>query len=238
MPRSNPSEHGSHPCTRWFEWDGERGGIRYYNNTTKENVPVADGFTFILLDSFSVIKGWHDASESGITSNEVRDTTSEPFVVKAFKGGVLATGIYQMIRDRVASLGGKFNTNLYVAFKDGDSLSIGSIKFHGAALAAWMEFSKKNRSALYSKAIQIKGFKEGKKGKIVFRTPNFVTVELSKETDDAAGKLQEELKAYMSRYLSRPKAEQVESPAPDPQPEAPPDDWVPSEPAPDSDVPF
>jgi hypothetical protein len=93
MPRVNPNTQDSHPCTRWHEWDGAEGSVRYYDKNKKENVAVGSDFTFILLDQLAVIKGWHDPSESGITSNEVRSTNSESFVVKAFGGGTLCSGL-------------------------------------------------------------------------------------------------------------------------------------------------
>lgn len=203
-------------------------------------------FGFILLDQLAVIRGWHDKSQSGISSNEVRDTTMEVFVVKAFKGGTLATGLYRDIRDRVNNMGANFHANLYIAFRNGNDLAIGSLQLKGSALGAWMEFAKKNRSLLYSKAIQITGYKEGKKGKITFRTPEFVAVELSPESDQQAKQLDAKLQEYLNKYLSRPRREQADAatdaqPDPEPQPDAPPDGWEPSEPPPsgqEDDVPF
>ena len=103
MSRSNPIEQTKNPCTRWHEWaGGDNGGMfGYYDKEKKAMVEVAGKFTFIVLDELSCVKGWHDASDSGISSNEVRDTKSEPLVVKAFKGGVLAEGLYAQIRDRI-----------------------------------------------------------------------------------------------------------------------------------------
>lgn len=243
MSRSNPTAHGSHPCVRWHEWSGETGVIRYFDRDKKENIAVPGDFTFILLDKLAVIKGWHDASSSGITSNEVRDTTMEPFVVKAHNGPVLASGIYQQIRDRVNAQGAHFTMNLYIAFKYGAELAIGSLQIKGSALKAWMDFEKKNRSLLYSKAIRISGYDEGKKGRITYRTPRFFITDLSPESDQRAKDLDVTLQDYLSKYLARPKREQADQqaqPEPEPaepQPDAPPDDWQPGETSAD-DVPF
>lgn len=210
MSRSNPTLNSPHPCTRWFEWDGSNGGIRYYDKEKKENISVPDGFTFILLDQLATIKGWHDASDSGIHSNEVRDTKQEVFVVKAFKGGTIAEGFYARIRDRVNAAGGNYTTNLYIAFRNSDRLAIGSLQFKGAALSAWLEFSKKNRSDLYKKAIRIKGATEGKKGKITFRTPNFFVADVSPETDAQAIECDKELQQFLASYFKRTRVEQTE----------------------------
>jgi len=210
MSRSNPTEHSQHPCTRWFEWDGSNGGLRYYDKSAKQNIEVPDGFTFILLDQLATVKGWHDASDSGIYANEVRDTKQEVLIVKAFKAGTIAEGFYASIRDRVNAFGGYYMANLYIAYRGENGLALGSLHFKGAALSVWMEFQKANRSDLYKKSIQIKGHTEGKKGKIVFRTPKFFIREITPETDAAATELDRGLQTYLKTYLSRTKSEQVE----------------------------
>lgn len=211
MSRSNPSEHLSNPSTRWFEWNGEKGLVRYYDKDAKENVDVPLPFTFLLLDQLGSVRGWHDASGSGIYSNEVKDTTKEPMVVKAFKGGILAEGLYREIKDRVNTAGGSFNANCYLAYKHGEALEIGCIRFKGAALGAWMDFSREHRGDLYKIAIKIDTFTEGKKGRIVFRVPVFKALPVSAETNGAAAALDEELQEFLQGYLSRATKDQAET---------------------------
>jgi hypothetical protein len=212
MSRSNPSENTNpNPATRWFEWNGEHGVVRYYDKEAKKNVDVGSDFTFILLDQLGSVRGWHDASDSGIYSNEVKDTRQDALVVKAFKGGTIAEGIYKDIKDRVNVVGGQFVANCYIAFKgDGGALAIGSLRLKGAALGAWMEFCKSHRADLYKKGIRIKGFTEGKKGKAVFRVPNLSTKETSPETDAAAIALDTTLQEFLRRKLARTKRDQVD----------------------------
>lgn len=242
MSRSNPTENSSHPSTRWIEWSGELGILRYYDKSAKENVPMGDKFTFILLDQLGTIKGWHDASDSGIFSNEVKDTRKDPFIVKAFKGGVLVEGIYANIKDRVGSMGGHFTTNLYIAFRDGNGpLSIGSLQFKGAALREWMEFSKKHRDELYKKAMAIDGFQEGTKGRITYRTPIFKVRDISPETNEEATLLDMTLQTFLKSYFSRPTTERAaQPPAEEREPEeVPPAGHAPKTPEPDDDdIPF
>ena len=212
MSRSNPNENTNpNPSTRWFEWNGEKGIVRYYDKDEKRNVDVGSEFTFILLDELGSVRGWHDASDSGIYSNEVKDTRQEAMVVKSFKGGTLAEGIYRDIKDRVNALGGQFVANCYIAFKDsGGALVIGSLRFKGAALGAWMEFRKAHRADIFAKAIRINGFTEGKKGRIVFRMPVLATKDISPDMDRAAIALDGTLQEFLTAYLKRPKREQVE----------------------------
>lgn len=212
MSRSNPTDNAPHPCTRWIAWDGSNGEFRYYDKEQKANVSMGNSVTFILLDQLATIKGWHDASESGIFSNEVRDITQEVLIVKAFKGGILAEGTYKSIRDRIIAHGGHFTANLYIAVKINDALAIASIQFKGAALSSWMEFSKTNRGDLYKKAVRCKGFDEGKKGKIVFRTPKFSLTEVSEETNSKAIEYDKVLQEFLASYFKRTRVDQVARP--------------------------
>jgi hypothetical protein len=221
MSRSNPTETSSNPCARWFEWAGGNDGgvVRYYDKTLGdkgETVIVGDKFAFLLLDELATVKGWHDASDSGIFANEVRDTRQDVLVVKAFKGGELASGLYAQIRDRVGNFGGHFVASCYIAFKDGDHYALGNLAFKGAALASWMEFKKSagstdGRRAYYVDAIKIDGFDEGTKGRVVYRTPKFHLSQASEAANAAANKLDGELQAFLSEYLRRPRVEQIET---------------------------
>lgn len=215
MSRSNPQENGTpNPATRWFEWNGENGVVRYYDKDKKENVDVGADFTFILLDELGSVRGWHDASQSGIYSNEVKDTRADVLIVKAFKGGTLAEGLYKEIKDRVNAVGGQFNANCYIAFKNGGGqLALGSLRFKGAALGSWMEFRKEHRSDLYSKGVRIHGFTEGKKGRITYRMPVLSLVDVTPATNDAAIALDARLQEFLTGYLKKTKRDQVDAAA-------------------------
>ncbi len=214
MSRSNPNECAVNPASRWFEWNGETGVVRYYDKEAKRTVDVGDQFQFTLLDQLGSVRGWHDASQSGIYSNEVKDTTRDVLLVKAFKGGIIAEGLYRDIKDRAKSAGGQFVANCYIAYKgDGGTLALGSMRFKGSSLGAWMEFTKTHRGDLYTKAIKISGSTEGKKGKIIFKTPNLKLVELSPASNVAAIALDKTLQEYLTAYLSKNKRDQVETTA-------------------------
>lgn len=212
MSRSNPNENGTpNPATRWFQWSGEKGAIQFYDKEREETIEVGSDFTFMLLDQLGSVRGWHDASDSGIYSNEVKDTRQDVLVVKSFKGGAIAEGLYKDIKDRVNTEGGRFVASCYIAFKGDDGrLSIGNIGFKGAALKQWMEFTGAHRSDLYKKAIRINGFSEGKKGRVTFRVPTFHVTEVSAETNEAATALDRELQEFLKVYFKRTKRDQVE----------------------------
>jgi hypothetical protein len=210
MSRSNPTENNVNPCQKWMEWQGQEGILSHYDKATKKQVKEEGPQVFILLDQLATIKGWHDSSESGIYSNEVKDTRTSPFVVKAFKSGVLCEGIYAAIKERVAAVGGHFVTSLYVAFRQDDRLAIGNIQFKGAALREWMEFSKQHRGEIYARAIAIEGYTEGKKGSVTYRVPVFKLRDITKESNEEATALDKTLQTYLNGYLARPTAEKVE----------------------------
>lgn len=266
MSLSNPQDNTPHPCTRWFEWNGELGNPRYYDKEAEYkdergnpqkgmNIEMKLPFAFILLDQLAVIKGWCEARKSGITSNEVRDSTTEPFVVKLFKGGIIARGLYQEIKENVTSksVGGHFTASLYIAFKNREGkLLIGSLQLKGAALKEWSEFRSKNRTALLEKAVIITGYVAKKKGAIDFRIPVFNLNEISAETLREAVNLDKEVQKYLDGYLKRTRVEQVPSnpqspsdnnpasPSDNPQDSAPPINLPPGDvaPPPEDDVPF
>lgn len=210
MSRSNPHVNAPNPAVRWFEWNGENGCIRYYDKTAAKNVDVSLPFTFMLLDELGSVRGWHDASESGIYSNEVRDTSKDTLIVKSFKGGTLAEGLYKSIKDRVNTAGGRFVANCYVAVKLETGLSICSLRFKGSALGAWMEFRKAHRSDLYESAVRITGYTEGKKGRIVFRVPTFELKDVSEESNRAALALDTILQTWLDGYLQRKTRDQAD----------------------------
>lgn len=240
MSRSNPHDNGSqNPAVRWFEWNGELGSVRYYDKEAKKNVEVGSDFTFLLLDQLGSVRGWHEASQSGIYSNEVKDTRQDAMIVKAFKGGTLAEGIYKDIKDRVNALGGQFVANCYIAFKHEGEFAIGSLRFKGAALGAWMDFCKTHRADLYRQAIKIQGFTEGKKGRITYRMPVLKLAPLSEESHHVATALDVELQTFLDTYLRRNTRAQVESHPPPPSDDY--DDYVPEHtppPVTDDDIPF
>lgn len=205
MARNNPNDQSPNPSKRWFSWDGSKGNLKYYDKEQEKEIRVDLPFGFILLDRLATIKGWHDPSESQIYSNEVRRTTDEPFTVRAFKmKEIVAQGFYGDIKDRIKASGGRFNINLYIAFRDeSKELAIGSLSLHGAPMSAWIEFEKSNKSEIFKKAVEITGYDEGKKGGITFRKPTLELVEIPEDADDQAGELQKELQKYLVKYLSR-----------------------------------
>lgn len=236
MSRSNPTDGVRNPATRWFTWagGGDQGYIEWYDNESKQRVKVDGPFTFLLLDELSTVKGWHEASESSIYANEVRDLRQETLVVKSFKGGELASGLYNDIRDKAIAKGGHYHASVYIAYKDGEDLKLGNLGLKGAALSAWMDFKKGAESkkgangkavkAYFVDAVTVTGFKDGKKGGTKFRTPVFALKPVGEATNLQAIAIDAELQAFLADYLKRPKAEAAK---PQTNGEPPPDEEIP-----------
>lgn len=202
MSRSNQNNNSgnANPCKYFIDW--KNGSFVYYDKEAGENVGLGDNITFLVLDQLSTVKGWHDASESGIWSNEVRDTRVETMNVKAFKGGDLASGIYSDIKDKIKGLGGRFVRSMYVAMKvDGDALELANLQLKGAALAEWSAFYNDNRNEIYDSAVEVTGSDARKKGATNFNVPIFALKNVSKETNETAKSLDTVLQNYLSGYL-------------------------------------
>jgi hypothetical protein len=238
MSRSNPTEGARNPSTRWFEWAGgdEGGFLRWWNKDTETQMKVEPPFTFLLLDELSSVKGWHEPSESSIYANEVRDLRQEALVVKSFKGGELASGLYADIKDKIVAKGGHYHASVYIAYKEGEELRLGNLGLKGAALGAWMEFKKsaptkkdangKSVKAYFVDAVTITGHDQQKKGGTTYRVPTFALKPVGEATNQQALAIDAELQAFLNDYFKRPKAEAAkpqnghseEPPADDPPP--------------------
>ena len=91
MSLSEQSGGSSNPCNIFVKIKGDTGKFMYYDKEdgkNKEYTKLSKGF--IVLDERATITGWHDESQSGIVSNEVKNTQTSPLMVLAWKSGVLA----------------------------------------------------------------------------------------------------------------------------------------------------
>lgn len=189
------------PATKFLEWKSDQKGFSYYDKGLAKNVEVSLPFKFVFLDELSTVKGWNDASSSGIFSNEVKYLSKEPMTVKAFKGGVLAQGLYNEIKERVKNAGGHYSKSVYIMLEDG---SLANIQLKGSATQQWGEFVKANRQSITRTWVNVASATENKKGKVVFSIPNFTIGADIEDLDarDADAKF-DELEAYLKTYLAK-----------------------------------
>lgn len=212
MSRSAPTQNNPNPSTRWLEWKGGDGTLEYYDKQTKEKVTVPPPFKFLVLDQLSTVTGYCEKNEAGIYANEVRDVRADALFVKVFKGGALANGLWEDVKDKVKAAGGKFACSVYIAFRENKSapLQIGNIKISGCALGPWFDFRKKHQSEINEKAVTIRVGAQEKKGGTKFFPPLFEPSEISAETNAEAVALDAELQEFLAVYLKRPIADKVD----------------------------
>ena len=142
MSLSNPRQ--VNPASKFIEWSGSKGKFYYYDKTSEaddKNVYFEKPIYIVPLDELSAIKGFHKQSTSGIYSNEVKSISKDAFIVKAFKGGIIATGVYSEIKGALE--GGKFAKSVYAVMitggKDDTTLKLVNISFVGSSLNAFID---------------------------------------------------------------------------------------------------
>ena len=207
MSRSNPTT-SQNPASIFYEWDGDKGHVKYYDKEKGENVVVKLPFQFLLLDQVSRIGGYSESQQAGFYSNEVKNINEEVLTVKTHGGGVVAQGLYRDIKDSIKSKGAKFVASLYIAVKQGD-LVIQNFQMKGAALSGWMDFCKQAKGDIWQKAIIIDGMAEGKKGNVTYQTPTFKLNDVSDETNEKATELDKELQRYLNEKITHSEVEKV-----------------------------
>lgn len=200
--RTNVFSGGSkNPATKFLEWKSDQKGFSYYDKGLAKNVELPLPFKFVFLDELSTVKGWNDSSSSGIFANEVKYLSKEPMTVKAFKGGVLAQGLYNEIKERVKNAGGHYSKSIYIMLEDG---ALANIQLKGSATQQWGEFVKANRQSITRTWVNVANATENKKGKVVYSIPNF-TIGADIEDLDAnnADNKFDELEAFLKTYLAK-----------------------------------
>ena len=200
------SQPQSNPATKFFDWKSNDKCFSYYDKEKQENVLVPLPFKFLVLDELHAIKGWNDATSSGIFSNEVKFISKEPMTVKPFKGNEIAKGLYKDIKEKVQAAGGHYVKSIYIMLEDG---SLANIQLKGAAVQKWGEFTSKTRQRLPDEWVIVESVVDGKKGAVKFYTPDFKFERSISDTEaDLADEAFNVLETYLKTYLV--KAEPVE----------------------------
>ena len=207
-PQSNPS-------TKFLDWKSNDKCFEYYDKEKQEKVSVALPFKFLVLEELHTIKGWNDASSSGIFSNEVKFISKEIMTVKPFKGNEIAKGLYKDIKEKIVSAGGHYVKSIYIMLEDG---SLANLQLKGSAVQKWGEFTQKTRNRLPDEWVQVSKAIEGKKGAVKFFTPDFsfersITEVEAMQADEAFNILETYLKAYLVK--AEPVIEEVIQDDPD-----------------------
>lgn len=196
---SNQSK-SSNPTKQFLGWKSKEKSFSYYDKEKGENISVSLPFKFLFLQHYHTVKGWHDASESGIYSNEVFYIGSESLNVRSFKGKQIANGLYKDIKPDVIASGGKYHRSIYVMLEDG---TLANLSFKGACVKEWSDFMETNKHLVDSQWIEVLKFDDKKKGSVSYSTPVFtlgknLTKAESLTADDTAAVFQEYIDDYFS----------------------------------------
>ena len=197
----NKTEGSSNPAKKFLEWKSNDKCFAYYNRETKEQVQVNLPLKFQFLEHFHNVKGWNDASESGIYSNEVKFISKEPLKVKSFKGGDIAEGLYSEIRSKIRDAGGKYYRSVYAVDENG---SIINLQFKGAVVSAYSDFMNENEGKAESAWIEVLDFKEMKKGATKYTVPNFtIGKSFTKDQNETANDCYKDIVDYFDKYTAK-----------------------------------
>jgi hypothetical protein len=201
ISHTQEKSESSNPTSKYLEWKSVDKKFSYYDKAAGENVSIELPLKFVFLQHYHTVKGWNDASQSGIWSNEVYYIGSEPMTVRAFKGGVIAEGIYKEIKPAITNAGGKYHRSVYVMLEDG---SIANLSFKGAVVREWSDFMQNNGSLVDNQWIEINSAKDQKKGSIKYSTPEFTLgANLSKKDEAMADAAAAQLKSHLDQYFNK-----------------------------------
>jgi len=198
----------SNPTSKYLDWKSNDKSFSFYDKEAGENVKVGLPLKFVFLQHYHTVKGWNDASQSGIYSNEVYYIGSEPMTVRAFKGGTIAEGIYKDIKQDITNAGGKYHRSVYVMLEDG---TIANLSFKGAVVREWSDFMEANKNLVDNQWIEVNSAKDQKKGSIKYSTPEFTLgANLNAKDSAQADSVASELKNYLDTYFNKEEAQEPE----------------------------
>lgn len=203
-------ETAKNPATKFLSWKSNDKAFSYYDKDKEENVLIQLPFKFLFLDQLQSVKGWSDALNGQIISNEVKTVSDQEITAVCYHKNVkgestkttIAKGLYKDIKDAVVSAGAKYHKSIYVMLEDG---TLANIQLKGACVKEWGDFFNRSKKRLADEWVIIKKANDGKKGAVKFTTPNF-EFERSLTEDESlqADNVFDELDAYLKVYLKKP----------------------------------
>lgn len=206
----NQTEGTSNPATKFLQWKSNDKVFAYWDKQKEQNVEVTLPFKFQFLEHFHTIKGWNDASESGIYSNEVKFISKEELKVRSFKGGDIAEGLYSDIRGKIRDAGGKYYRSIYVIDENGNIINL---QVKGAVVSAWSDFCNENEATKFeSYWIEIKDAEDKKKGATKYSVPNFtIGKAFTKDDLSLADDKYKDIVKYFDKYTKEVEVEEPDT---------------------------
>jgi hypothetical protein len=198
---SSETKVSSNPTSRYLEWKSNDQAFQFYDKNAGENIKVELPLKFLFLQHYHTVKGFNEASNSGIYANEVFYIGSEEMNVRSHKGGKIVSGLYKDIKPKVLAEGGKYHRSVYAMLEDG---SIINLSFKGAVVSEWSTFMDENKNNVDNAWIEVNEAKQMKKGSVKYSVPQFtlgkaITKQQSDVADDAASRLKAHFDAYFAK---------------------------------------
>lgn len=180
-----PELTGQNPAVKFLNWKSDDKCFEYYDKILKAKVKQELPLKLFFVEHYHTVKGWHDATQKGIYSNEVYLSSKEELDVKTFGGLKIAKGIFKDIKPQIESAGANYHRSIYCVNENFELINIalkgsciGGIKaeksLNGLAIDGYSEFYNKNGRLLDNQWFEIISFSEGKSGKINYSIPNFI----------------------------------------------------------------
>lgn len=230
MSRSNKEINITNPSTRWFEWAGSQGKLKWYDSANKETHYVDLPFRFLVLDQLNTVTGYSDELKTGFFASEVRRPSD--VITLRTKKGIEAKDVW---KDGLSHIkGARFTKSVYIAYFEDGELKLGNIKFSGATLGGlsdttidanlkafkkgeegvelfsdkllesvgWFNFCLKHPD-IEDIAVEIVDKIADKKGSNDFFRPVFKAIPVSDETNEKAIELDCVLQEYLTAYFEK-----------------------------------
>lgn len=209
-------ENIQNPVEYRVTWSGSKGLWVVYDTESKEKYEMAE-ISFIPLEVLNTVKGWDGKTETGIYSNEIKNTKTQEFNVRS-GNGTICQGLWNDIKFEVKAKGGKWANVAYALLVGKKENKLATITFVGSSVGVWIDAKGRKGAHMY---------KCGKNAE-VFKTPKGdeyykPTIEMQPITADQK---QEAIEAYqpLAEFFASRKERQAQEeaqPAQAPQPAQP-----------------
>lgn len=202
-------ENVKNPCNIFLQWKSDSYCFVFFDKNKQENVKIELPLKFLALKQLQNVKGWSDALNGQIISNEVEFLSKEELNVVCYHKNIkgenvkttIAKGLYSNIKDAVVTSGARYHKSVYIMLEDG---TLANLQLKGATVKEWNDFFNKNKNRITDEWIKISKVKEDKKGGIKFNVPVFEFDEiLSKEDNTMADETFELINNYLKIYLKK-----------------------------------
>lgn len=197
-----PEKKSANPTSKFLEWKSDNKCFQFYDKENKQNVPVKLPLTFLVLEEYHTVKGFNDADQTGIYSNEVLQIGTDEMEVRTFKSGrLIAKGLYKDIKSNVNAAGGNYHKSIYAVTKEGELINL-SLK--GSSVSKWSQLTEKGAwKRLQDEWVTIEDAEDHQKGRVKYSTPNFkFNTSISTSEYDMIKTKATELEEYLKGYFN------------------------------------